>query len=123
MLMIEPNPITPASRDHELLRMLAQGYSNKVIASPVNVSPLAAKKQIQAFVAEDSGSERRGPDSRTNDGEHRTETHSPQHKRLKCTSTGCPVRNATPIIPPTCRYAQSASRQIACCPMRYRCFQ
>ena len=37
MLMIEPNPITPASRDHELLRMLAQGYSNKVIASSLNV--------------------------------------------------------------------------------------
>ena len=97
MLMIEPNPITPASRDHELLRMLAQGYSNKVIANSRNVSPLAAKKQIQALFLNNSRLRKKGPrfpDERRSNTERKR--HSPQHKRLECTSTGCPVRNATP---------------------------
>jgi hypothetical protein len=49
MQFIEPNPFTPLSRDRELLRMLAQGCSNKVIANFLNVSPPTAKKQVQAM--------------------------------------------------------------------------
>jgi hypothetical protein len=46
-LMIEPN-----SRDHELLRMLAQGCSYKEIASFLNVSPPTVKKQLQTLFLE-----------------------------------------------------------------------
>jgi hypothetical protein len=46
--MVEPNQIT-ASRDHELLRLLAQGCSDEEIASFLNVRLPIAKKYLQAL--------------------------------------------------------------------------
>jgi len=50
--MVEPNQITVLSRDHELLRMLAQGCNNEEIASFLNVSPPTAKKYLQGLFLE-----------------------------------------------------------------------
>jgi FixJ family two-component response regulator len=45
--MTEPNQSNVLSRDHELLRMLAQGCSNEEIASFLNVSqPTQQQKKV-----------------------------------------------------------------------------
>ena len=49
MQMTETNQGEVISRDHELLRMLAQGSSNKEIASFLNLSPPAAKRHLQTL--------------------------------------------------------------------------
>jgi DNA-binding CsgD family transcriptional regulator len=47
--MIEPNRLKIRSRDQELLRMLAQGSSNKQIASFLNVTPSSAKQHLRTL--------------------------------------------------------------------------
>ncbi|MBZ5667157.1 MAG: LuxR C-terminal-related transcriptional regulator [Acidobacteriia bacterium] len=60
--------IEPQSRDHELLRMLAQGCSNKEIASFLNVNPPTVKKHLQTLFLELLVAKETAPVSPTNNG-------------------------------------------------------
>jgi hypothetical protein len=69
--------IEPKSSDHELLRMLAQGCSNKEIASFLNVSPPTVKKHLQTLFLELLVAKETAPVPLLTTERHRTEKPQP----------------------------------------------
>ena len=122
MLMIEPNPITPASRDTNCCGA-AQGYSNKVIASSLNVSPLAAKKQIQALFLKILVAKEGAPIPGLTTEQHRTETPQPTAQAPGVHLYGLPCSKCHAYYSAdmqVCPICKSPDRVL---PDRYRCFQ
>ncbi len=99
MLMIEPHPITPLSRDRELLRMLAQGCSSKVIASFLNVSPPTAKKQIRALFLKILVAKEGAPIPGLMTEQHKTEEPQPTAQAPKAQLYGLPCSKCHAYYP------------------------